>query len=163
MNIEVLTKLRNNPAKFPNRTGNSFAIEGISLSNIEQLEQNWNNGNPFPKALRELLFLAGDYCYVLDYNLWEDQQEMQEELRDVMQSKGHSFSRPFYIIDNYAGGSVYQFLFVYLDGDQIDPIVHEYYVGALERGTSLDRSLGQTLSSFISIGIDRVRDGRNPM
>lgn len=63
MNIEILTKLKDNPKRNPNKLGYEFENEGLSVVEIEQLEQDWNNGNNFPKALRELLYLGGAYCY----------------------------------------------------------------------------------------------------
>jgi hypothetical protein len=59
MNIEYLTYLRDNPIKYPNDLEDQYPIKGIPLSEIEALETKYNNGNVFPKALRELLFLAG--------------------------------------------------------------------------------------------------------
>ncbi len=158
MNIEILINLRDNPTKVA-KSGRIFTNEGIPLSEIETLEQTWNNGGLFPIALRELLFLAGTYCYVLDYSIWENQQEMQQELRDEMQEDGNVLTRPFYIIDNYGSD---QFVFVYLDEDQIDPIVYSYTSDAVERERLLDTSLGYTLSHLINISIEDVKAGRNP-
>lgn len=137
----------------------NIPIKGIPLSEIQQLEQNWNNGKEFPIALRELLFLAGGDCYVLDKSIWESQQEMQVELRDMMQEEGHHFSRPFYIIDNYGGD---QFCFVYLDEDQENPNVYQYTTDAIDRGRPLDMRLGYTLKRMIEMGVEAVKDGRNP-
>jgi len=155
MNIEILTNLRDNPERYSNKLEN----EGLPIEEIQALEQTWNKGNPFPQALRELLFLAGKYCYVLDYNIHETQQEMQDELRDAMQDSGHSFSRPFYIIDNYGGD---QFLFTYLDETLDDPLVYEYASDAIERERPIDRSLKLTLSQLINNSIKVAKEGRNP-
>lgn len=54
MIIEYLKTLRDNPII------NGYNIEGISETEIQQLEQLYNNGNTFPKVLRELLYLAGN-------------------------------------------------------------------------------------------------------
>lgn len=159
MNIEILKNLRDNPARYPNRSSNKFENEGLTMEEIKVLEQTWNNGNLFPQALRELLFLAGKYCYVLDYNIHETQQEMQEELRDAMQFRGHSYSRQFYIIDNYGGD---QFLFIYLDETMDDPKVYEYASDAIERERPIDRFIGFTISQLINSSIKEVREGRNP-
>ncbi len=120
MSIEFLTELRDNPIEFGGEM--NFANRGIPLSEIEQLEQDWNSGIPFPKALRELLFLAGDFCYVLDTGLMESQQEMQEEARLWMTEEGQErvISRPFYVLEVR---NEEQFVMVYLDeGD--NPNVH---------------------------------------
>ena len=58
MNIEILTNLRDYPKQYPNDVDDQYEIIGLSITEIEQLEQTWNNGNPFPKALRELLFFG---------------------------------------------------------------------------------------------------------
>lgn len=159
MNIEVLTELRDYPSRYPNDTEHRHENQGLTITEIETLEQTWNTGGTFPQALRELLFLAGAYCHILDYNIHEDQQEMQEEIREAMQLRGDSFSRPFYIIDNYGGD---QFLFVYLDEDQTNPMVYEYVPGALDRGRPLDRPL-YSLSHLVHLGITAIKEGRNPM
>ena len=52
MTIQYLQKLRDNNKM------DGFTDEGLSLSEIAQLEQLCNNGNPFPQVLKELLFLA---------------------------------------------------------------------------------------------------------
>ncbi len=54
MEIEYLKTLRDNPVDFG--VTMNYTNRGIPITEIEQLEQTWNNGNPFPKALRELLF-----------------------------------------------------------------------------------------------------------
>ncbi|MDF2515495.1 MAG: hypothetical protein K0R59_791 [Sphingobacterium sp.] len=66
MEIQYLQHLRDNPEAYPNSKF-KFEIRPISTEEIEALEQKYNNSKPFPKALRELLYLAGDSCYVFDY------------------------------------------------------------------------------------------------
>ena len=61
MEITYLKKLQENLDIRP------YPCEPLPMSEIENLEQTYNNGNPFPKVLRELLFLAEEYCMVLDY------------------------------------------------------------------------------------------------
>lgn len=159
MDIEFLKVLQNNPNLEINNSGHFSKIEGTSILEIQQLEQAWNGGKEFPKSLRELLYLAGKKCYCVDYNIWESQQEMQVELRDMMQEEGHHFSRPFYIIDNYGGD---QFCFVYLDEDQRNPNVYQYTTDAINRGRPLDMKLGYSLQRMIEMGVEAVKEGRNP-
>jgi len=165
MNIQFLTELKDNPSAYPNDTDFKGEIEGIPLSEIEQLEQTWNNGLPFPKALRELLFLAGNYCYVLDKGLMESQQQMQEEARLWMTYEGQqrTITRPFYVIEVRYDE---QFTMVYLDeGD--NPNVHsisldhdgEQYLGY---GIGWNYNIGKSLKVFIKGRIDMVKQGRNP-
>jgi len=150
MNIEYLKKLEQNPYK------HSWRNESISIAEIQQLEQEYNNNDIFPQSLRELLFLAGKYCIVLDYGLEESQQDLQEYVRGKMLSKGKTIVRPFYVIDIYNGSD--QFLFVYLDEGN-DPGVYEahYYEGQ-DWITKVD----DKLSVYIDDLVERVKQGRNP-
>ncbi|MCC2589771.1 hypothetical protein [Chryseobacterium sp. MFBS3-17] len=75
MNITYLTKLQENPVK------GSFSNEPLSLNEIQQLENLYFSGNSFPKALAEMLFLAGQYCIVLDFGDNDNQQELQDYVR----------------------------------------------------------------------------------
>ncbi|WP_112087342.1 hypothetical protein [Flavobacterium lacus] len=138
---------------------------GIPLSEIEQLEQVWNNGNPFPIALRELLFLAGNSCYVLDYG-WFDGcgQQMQVDARQWMTEEGmeRTITRPFYIIEVRLLES---FLMVYLDeGD--NPYVRNVFLPHEDESSLGDLgwlySTDRTLKNFIDSGIDDVKKGHNP-
>lgn len=157
MNIQYLKELKNNPihARLPD-----YEIQGITESEISQLETTWNNGNPFPKALRELLFLAGEVCYVLDYNLNENQQEMQENMREDLLDDGITINRPFYAIDNYGGVSHY--LFVYLDEGVEDPTLYEYSLKGGRVGLEDIDNLGYPMSTLINRRIEAVKQGRNP-
>lgn len=157
MNIQYLTQLRDNPVKYPNDTTHRFPIIGIPETEIAQLEQLYNNGNPFPKILKELLFLAGNRCYVFDYGISETQQEMQEWAREQMQDNNIVENRPFYVFDYYGG---YSFRFIYLDeGD--NPQVYEgtpYH----DESLSWKRPLGNTIQIIVNIRVQDVKDGLNP-
>ncbi|WP_293303068.1 hypothetical protein [Pedobacter sp. UBA4863] len=150
MEIQYLTYLRDNPS------GN-FPIEPISLQEIQQLEILYNTGNPFPIALKELLFLAGQFCYVLDYGVFENQQQMQEFVRSEMAEENKSLSRPFFVIDVYNLGD--QFIFVYLDEGNNPPTYEGHYYASNQGWIS---QVTPTLSGLINHGIDRVKQGRNP-
>ncbi|WP_038331471.1 hypothetical protein [Empedobacter falsenii] len=157
MEIQYLNELQNNPIKFGKLINSS--IVPISEEEIKLLETNYNNGKQFPKALRELLFLAGNDCYVLDYGLDDSQQELQEFVRGRIREKNRVITRPFYAIDVY--NALDQFLFVYLDeGD--NPAVHEgHYWDSKDRPnwiTLVDSSLSQ----YIEALIERVKNGQNP-
>jgi hypothetical protein len=165
MNIQYLIELQNNPTLEINNSGHFSTIQGIPISEIEQLEQTWNNGNPFPGALRELLFLAGNFCYVLDYGWFGGcTQQMQVEARQWMTEEGleRTITRPFYIIEASSYGS---FLMVYLDeGD--NPFVrnvclsHEDEVSLGDLGWLYNTD--RTLKNFIDYGIEIVKKGFNP-
>lgn len=125
----------------------------------------YNNGLPFPIALKELLFLAGDNCYVLDYGSeTESQNDLQEWAREQMLEYDRAIARPFYVLDIY--NALDQFVFVYLDeGD--DPRVYEgVYSGINETGIpTIDgwiHELRPKLSDYINISVEQVLKGINP-
>ncbi|WP_343534727.1 SMI1/KNR4 family protein [Pedobacter sp.] len=150
MEIQYLTYLRDSPI------GN-WPIKPISLSEIEQLETLYNNGDSFPKALKELLFLAGKYCYVLDYGVFDDLQEMQDFVRSEMAEENKTITRPFFAIDVYNLGD--QFIFVYLDeGD--DPPTYELHYYSDDNDWIWE--VTPTLSELINQGIDKVKQSINP-
>ncbi|NQX86330.1 MAG: hypothetical protein HRT67_10580 [Flavobacteriaceae bacterium] len=148
MEIQYLQKLIEYPAGLDAYGNLSFENEPSSMEEILEMEALYNNGNQFPKVLRELLYLAGEGCYCLSYNavdpdnIISTQTYMQQSVRsyDVPNTPLSSSTRPFYIIDTaYLG----DFRFVYLDeGD--DPIVHHID----EKDGSIS-TFGQTLSQLI--------------
>lgn len=92
MTIQYLQKLRDNNKM------DGFTDEGLSLSEIAQLEQLCNNGNPFPQVLKELLFLAGNSCNYLDYSIYDSQQELQSEERlELQELYGITITRPYFL------------------------------------------------------------------
>jgi hypothetical protein len=153
MEIEYLKQLENNPFRFNYPDINN---EPTPESEILHLEQLYNQGKTFPKALRELLYLAGNFCYVLDYGINESQEELQEFVREELNYYNKEISRPFFAIDVYNASD--QFLLIYLDeGD--NPAVHEaiYYENSLR----WIRLISYNLSQYIDNLIVRVKEGRN--
>lgn len=146
MEIEYLQKLIEYPAGLDAYGNISFENSPSSTEEILELETLYNSGNPFPKALKELLCLAGEYCFCLQYNPVDPdnniptQTYMQESVRKYeLPITGLNHTRPFYIIDLVYPGN---FRFVYLDvGD--DPIVY-----GLDRNENLSPS-DKTLSELI--------------
>ena len=156
MNIEYLKILRDNPAMYPNDIDYKGQIRGIPLTEIEQLEQTWNNGNPFPKALRELLFLAGDFCFVFSYGVYDTQQRLQEAMREDMVECNKTITRPFYVMDTWNAD---QYYFVYLDeGD--NPYIYEALPN--EDNSIWLKRLNHTIKSKSESRIARVKRGENP-
>lgn len=164
MLIEYLNMLQNNPSLEINRSGQYSTISGISEAEIQQLEQQYNNGTPFPKALRELLFLAGNSCYVLEYGYKESsnlQQELQEEALESIALFNRTFTRPFYVIESYNGAETITLVFLD-EGD--NPMVYSAYLPELkyDNATAWVSSLGKNLKNFISSSIDMVKQGYTP-
>lgn len=136
-------------------------LEGISEAEIFELETKYNSGTPFPVALKELLFLAGQSCYVLDYGLAESQDELQEFVRENIRDYSDLIiARPFYAIDVY--GASDQFLFVYLDSNDPDPSVYwALYHFPMYRTENI--GLGsEKLSVYIEKVTKRLLSGQNP-
>ncbi len=94
MEIQYLKKLE----QYNTRDG--FANRGLSLTQITHLESLYNNSNPFPNVLKELLFLAGKYCAFISYGGADDQEDMQNDARQsLLEVDGVTISRPHYFID----------------------------------------------------------------
>lgn len=141
MEIEILKNLEDNPKGQPEF---DLENESLSLSEIEILEGVYNNGNPFPKALREYLYLAGRYCWLLGGS-----KEEQIAVREQLAYFGLEIVRPFYVL--YYDGETFDI--VYLDEEDDDP---KYYMSssdsepATQGGTTPDiKYTGETLSERI--------------
>jgi len=155
MEIEILKKLRDNPSY------EGFDNEPLSLEEIATLELDYNEGNSFPRALRELLYLAGRYCLVYDYGVYDTMQEIQEAGREWLDERGLEILRPFFILDVYNGGD--QFLFVYLDEHTNDPLLYEAYLDTdMHDENPFLSSLERTLAEFTDARLDRLLIGENP-
>jgi len=167
MEIKYQTVLNNNPVIKPT-TGDmadgsdySFILKPLTIEEIISLEATYNSGNQLPTALRELLFLAGKRCYVLDYGLNETQEEMQDDAREWLVRYGFSIPRPLFVIDVHRGSDV--FLFVYLDEGVNDPIVYQADLdNNLDPRYSWIMNLQANLSSFVNARIDYLQRGINP-
>ncbi|MEZ0006353.1 hypothetical protein ABH942_001723 [Flavobacterium sp. 28YEA47A] len=142
MEIEYLTDLQD--FAFIEYDGAIKTNEPISIEEILELEKQFNDGKMFPKALRELLFLAGNSCKLLDYSIFNSQQELQESIIEDLKNDGLEMKRPYYTLEVYDGGS--PFYFVYLDeGD--NPMV---YVAKNEYEELELIKIADSLSAFLS-------------
>jgi hypothetical protein len=157
MEIKFLKDLENNPVRYG--VSKDYPIIPLTEPQISNLEQLYNNNNPFPKALKELLYLAGGYCYVLDYGTNASQQEMQDFVRAEMLDEGRSITRPFYVIDVY--NALDQFLFVYLDEGDNPPVREAHYVDSITRSNWITL-VDSSLSNYINGLVQRVKNGQNP-
>lgn len=152
MVIEYLKELQKNPYRYGKTHLNN---EPIPESEIIHLEQLYNQGKTFPKALRELLHLAGNFCYVLDYGVNESQEELQEYVREELKEEEKEIARLYFVIDVYNAGT--QFLFVYLDEGE-NPAVYEGYY----RKSKSPRLINESLSGYIDSIIENVKEGFGP-
>ncbi|MDN3548801.1 hypothetical protein [Mucilaginibacter aquaedulcis] len=166
MEIKYQTVLNNNPVikstvEMANGLISFFTLKPLTIDEIVHLETTYNNSNQFPTSLRELLFLAGQDCYVLDYGLTDTQEEMQNDAREWLVDYGFSITRPFFVIDVHRGSDI--FLFVYTDEGINDPIVYEANLDKnLPSGYSWLKNLQASLSSFVNARISYLQRGINP-
>jgi hypothetical protein len=112
MEITYLTQLNNCPTVKFNGSDYVESLQATPIDEIISLENLYNNGRPFPKALRELLYIAGEDCYVFDYGLTNTQTELQEVARRTLTwaERNLSIPRPFYVIDIYNAGDMFLFV-----------------------------------------------------
>lgn len=135
-----------------------FVHKGVSMERILAMEQTYNNGNPFPRALRELLYLAGDYCRYLDSAGADTAEELQEEARVALTRNNMTISRPFYCIDTMGGYSMAIFTIIYTDVTDDDPMLCDVdYVD--KTITEYEKS---SISVLINSRIINVKNGRGP-
>jgi hypothetical protein len=157
MNIELLTYLRDNPKEYPQDPdpNDQWPNRGLSLETITAFEMKYNNGNPFPKVLKELLYLAGEFCYVLAYDNSDTMEEMQDRQRQFfIDYNVPEFTRPFFVLDLYNFGD--GFTFMYLDDGDNPPL---FYFDFEENKVY---NLNSNLVEWIKEGIDRVKAGGSP-
>jgi hypothetical protein len=162
MKIKYLTVLEQNPSYANKITGFVLNLLPLSDNEIISLQNKYNKGNPFPVVLHELLSLAGNFCYVLDYGPADSQDEFQQDCREFLSDnahKGHIISRPFFALDLYGGD---QFLFVYLDENVDDPIVYQICPYKPVGHNKWLYSTDGTLSGLINVTMERFLNGRNP-
>lgn len=143
MEIKYLQKLKD----YDSSSDNYYKLinESISLEEISQLENLYNGGKSFPKALQELLFLAGKFCFILDFRGNKTQQEIQQRAYQMLKEENLNIKRPFYVIDFGED----DFSYIYLDEINEDPILYCAYMSEDDdRGNFF--SLKATLSEYIN-------------
>ncbi len=157
MEIKYLVLLRENPIK--NILDLNFLTLPLSLEEVGQLELRYNNDYPFPIALKELLYLAGSYCHVLNYGDYETQQELQDFVRGRLLKEHHPITRPYFVIE--LRKQSFEFLFVYLDEGNNPPVYKAHYDYERLRLNQVPEVEHQSLSDLISSRIERFKDGSN--
>ena len=159
MKIRYLKILQDNRSAYPDRDYKA-TIEPMTINDIILLENLYNNGIEFPQVLRELLFLAGRDCYVLDYGFNDSIIEVQEFVRTKLKDFNQQFQRPFIAIDIYNSSD--QFLFVYLDEGHNPPVYEAEYKYGIQGSGCLINKVSSSLLQYIDDLIARVKEGRNP-
>jgi len=110
MDIEILKNLEANPYLEPSVSVN----KPMTLGEIQSLEHLYNNDSPFPKAVKELLFLGGKYNWIFGSST----EFVQDFIREEMAEDGLAITRRFLVLDRYDQS----FGFVYLDEGVDDPV-----------------------------------------
>jgi len=95
MDIKYLKQLNNYPTIKRGNTGYVSVLKPLTEEEIISLESTYSNGNAFPAALRELLYLAGNYCHVLDFGLSDSQDTMQQDARNWLATDNKSINKLF--------------------------------------------------------------------
>lgn len=134
--------------------------EGIALSEIESMELALNNGQAFPVAFREYLFIGGKFDsiglssgihpgYTIKYGA-------------ILAKRGFNMDRPFFIFDVFEEAIC---MFIYLD-DGDDPSVWLCSVDEeydQEDGAYVwENPRGQTFSGIIDDMVYRALNGLSP-
>jgi len=161
MEIEFLQKMKENPKPHKRLSRD----RGLSIEKIEELELEINDGNPFPKAYREYLYLGGDYNSLglsiafEDSESWEDIPAIKRVAEIEMKKEGLSIDRSYIILHYYDDDN---FIFIYLDeGDNPQP-----YAMVLNPLNNMDHIFpikrADSLSFFIDDLVNRTLKGLQP-
>jgi hypothetical protein len=113
MEIKYMTKLLEKGSFRSGMTPN----EPMTLPEIEEMEAKYNNGNPFPKAFREYLYLAGKNGQTSMVD--EDWETTYEDFEEFEKLNNFQINRPVLLFDKSDGESVFKFF--YLDEEKEDP------------------------------------------
>ncbi len=151
MEIEYLKKLDETSEL------NTFVTKGISLEGIVSLEDKYNNGELFPKAFREYLFIGGEQEGT--FTVSDDWEMLREDFQESLEGNNFTLDRSVFVFDMEDGGNV--FLFFYLDEDKEDPDVYLFLSGNYLAGTPsyIKSANGHTFSGLINEAIRRIKNG----
>ena len=136
MDIKYLKQMLDNP-----KIG-SLSSRGMSTSEIEAMEQTYNNSKAFPVAFREFLFLGGKYDNTGTNDAKFDY--LQDGAKKSLADTGNVIDRPFFAFKHLDDCS--QFLFFYLDETDADPEIYNCYPYFTDDGEPLIRDNGLTFS-----------------
>jgi len=108
-----------------------WSAKGMTSLEIENLELEMNNGKPFPKALREFLFIggrSGQLAINTPYNYKKLREYFDKEIR----KRGETITQPYFVFGSDNDGK--SFFFIYLnEGDDPQP-----WIGSIAEGYDND-------------------------
>lgn len=134
--------------------------KGLSIFEIEKLEQKYNNGKKFPKAFREYLFLAGENNNFAFDDLGYGLDQLQKYVMEDLEKTKKTIDKPFFAFHVYDG----LYSVILLDETNEDPKV--YMIDpfeALERSTLVSIPKGgfkenYTFTELVNESIRRVKN-----
>ncbi len=148
MEIKYLEVVRNNPRI------NRFVNEPMTITEIEALEQIYNEGNKFPQAFREYLFLAGNFNNFTFDDLGEGLDGLQKMAYEELDSTEQKVDRPFFAFDVYNS----QYSVIFLDETKEDPevfLISPYL--AKEGSQPLIKPTNWIFSKLVAEGVRRKK------
>lgn len=151
MELQYLNELEQNPKL------THFTNKGLSIEGILKLELEYNNCKPFPIAIREFLFLAGE-DNTIGFDTHHSIEILQQRAKENLDYCKQKIDRPFFAFDQLVDCE--QFTFVYLDEDQNDPDVYlaEPYAALEEDDPLIRRYQEYTFSSLVNEHIRRIKN-----
>lgn len=149
MEIEFLTKVVENPVL------NRFKNRPLTEFQISELEKNFNNGNTFPKAFREFLFLAGDFNNFAFDDLGEGLIELQNIMNEEIKAAGQEVTMPVFAFSVYDS----QYSVIFLDETSDDPGVYIVSPFLAKEGTeTLIKSSVWKFTALVNESVHRVKN-----
>ena len=131
--------------------GRNSVNDPMSITEIVSLEQQYNNSQPFPVVLRELLNIAGNGCPLLDL----EPENLQTWIRTEVIETGNTITRPYFGFD-FKDGS---FCLVFTDENTHDPKVYVVELYPSFTGTEFLAESETTLLKLLKFRIDRIKRG----
>jgi len=152
MELQYMQTLADNPVL---EEGSSIVLEGLEEQEIISMEEKYNSGESFPLAFREFLFVGGKNEGT--GAVWDDFDDLHEDLEEIIENSGYMIQRPFFVFDRLDG----QFSGFFLDEETEDPDVYIFHPYGKKRGEfPLFRSAnGFTFSGLINEAIRRTKLG----
>lgn len=149
MKIKYLKELEEN------RKLAGWKNEGMTVNEIKKLEEEYLQGEEFPRAYREFLFLAGKHSYIeadiMDWDWMIEEAEERFEQYNISKIK-----RPIWITDQL--DQCEQFGFIYLDEGVEDPIIYNCRPAYVELGDKLIEPRPQgKFSNYINVCVERAK------